>query len=198
MRALGHFIRTTLLGGILFLLPIVVLIAVLGKAQNLASRIVAPLAERMPAESVGGVAVAKILAITVLVLSCFLAGLFARTRLAKRSMGLLERGLLSKFPGYTFFKGISESFAGVETDHPQEVVLARIEDSWQIGFLMERVEEDHYAVFVPGAPSIWSGSVYFMTEDRFQRIHISRAEAMKCLGRLGVGTEALLAGEIAR
>jgi uncharacterized membrane protein len=63
---------------------------------------------------------------------------------------------------------------------------------------MERVEKDRYAVFVPGAPSIWSGSVYLMTEERFQRISISRAEAMKCLGRLGEGTNALLAGKIAR
>lgn len=197
MRALGSFIRTTLIGGILFLLPIVVLIAVLGKAQDVTSRIVAPMAARMPVESVGGVAVAKILAIAVLALFCFCAGLLARTRLAKRSVGWLERGLLSYLPGYDFFKGISESLVGVEADHPQQVVLARIEEAWQIGFLMERVGDDYYAVFVPGAPSIWSGSVYFMTEDRFQRIHMSRADAMKCLRRLGEGTNALLAGEIA-
>jgi uncharacterized membrane protein len=198
MRALGEFIRTTLIGGILFLLPIVVLIVVLGKAQDVSSRIVAPVAERMPVLFVGGVAVAKILAIVVIALFCFFAGLFARTRLAKRSVGWLERGLLSKLPGYDFFKGISESLVGFETDHAHEVVLARIEEAWQIGFLMERVENDHYAVFVPGAPSIWSGSVYFMTDARFQRIHISRAEAMKCLRQLGEGTNKLLAGKIVR
>ncbi|MCL5279488.1 MAG: DUF502 domain-containing protein [Planctomycetes bacterium] len=196
MKALGDFIRTTLIGGILFLLPIVVLIAVLGKAQDIASRIVAPVAQRMPVPSVGGVAVAKILAIVVIALFCFLAGLLARTRFARKGVGWLEGGLLSLVPGYDFFKGISESLVGHEKDHAHEVVLARIEESWQIGFLMERVEPDHYAVFVPGAPSIWSGSVYFMTEDRFQRIHISRAEAMKCLRQLGEGTNQLLAGRI--
>ncbi len=196
MRALGEFIRTTLIGGILFLLPIVVLIVVLGKAQNISSRIVAPVAEHMPVQSVGGVAVAKILAIGVIALFCILTGLFARTRLANRSVGWLERGLLSHVPGYNFFKGISESLVGFETGHAQEVVLARIEEAWQIGFLMERVEDDHYAVFVPGAPSIWSGSVYFMTEERFQRIPISRAEAMRCLRQLGEGTNQLLAGRI--
>jgi uncharacterized membrane protein len=198
MKALGEFIRTTLIGGILFLLPIVVLIVVLGKAQDISSRIVAPVAQRMPVPSVGGVAVAKILAIVVIALFCLFAGLFARTRLAKRSVGWLERGLLSKVPGYDFFKGISESMVGFEAEHEQEVVLVRVEEALQIGFLMERVENDHFAVFVPGAPSIWSGSVYFMTEERFQRIHISRAEAMKCLGQLGEGTNQLLAGKIAR
>jgi uncharacterized membrane protein len=198
MKALGEFIRTTLIGGILFLLPIVVLIVVLGKAQDISSRIVAPVAQRMPVPSVGGVAVAKILAIAVIALFCLFAGLFARTRLAKRSVGWLERGLLSKVPGYDFFKAVSESMVGFEAEHEQEVVLVRVEEALQIGFLMERVENDHFAVFVPGAPSIWSGSVYFMTEERFQRIHISRAEAMKCLGQLGEGTNQLLAGKIAR
>jgi uncharacterized membrane protein len=198
MRALGEFIRTTLIGGILFLLPIVVLIVVLGKAQNIAGRIVAPVAQRMPVPSVERVAVAKIMAIVAIALFCFLAGLFARTRLAKRSVGWLERGLLSKVPGYDLFKSISESMVGSEAEHAQEVVLVRAEEAWQIGFLMERVENDHYAVFVPGAPSIWSGSVYFMTEERFQRVPISRAEAMKCLGQLGEGTNKLLAGKITR
>jgi uncharacterized membrane protein len=170
---------------------------VLGKAQSIAGRIMAPVVERMPVQSVAGVAIAKILAIVVLVLFCLLAGLFAQTRLAKRSVGWLERGLLSNLPWYNFFKGISESLAGFETDHRQEVVLTRLGDAWQIGFLMDRVDKDRYAVFVPGAPSIWSGSVYLLTEERFQRIHISRAEAMKCLGRLGEGTNALLAGKIA-
>jgi uncharacterized membrane protein len=198
MRALGEFIRTTVIGGILFLLPIVVLIVVLGKAQDISSRIVAPVAQQMPVPSVGGVAVAKILAIAVIALFCLFAGLFARTRLAKRSVGWLERGLLSKVPGYDFFKAVSESMVGFEAEHEQEVVLVRVEEALQIGFLMERVENDHYAVFVPGAPSIWSGSVYFMTEERFQRIPISRAEAMKCLGQLGEGTNQLLAGKMTR
>jgi uncharacterized membrane protein len=85
---------------------------------------------------------------------------------------------------------------GSETEHQHEVVLARIEDAGQIGFLMEHVEDEHYAVFVPGAPSIWSGAVYFMTEERFQRINTSRAEAMKGLRQLGEGTSALLARRI--
>jgi uncharacterized membrane protein len=39
------------------------------------------------------------------------------------------------------------------------VVLARIEDSWQIAFLVERLEGGHVAVFMPGVPNPLSGSV---------------------------------------
>jgi len=192
MRALAAFVRATLIGGILFLLPIVVLVIVLGKAQELARRIVAPLASRIAMKSMAGISTGTLLAIGLLVLLCLLVGLFARTRLAPKIVEWLESGFLYNIPGYDFFKGISESLMGYETGHNYPVVLARIEEAWQIGFLMERLESGHYAVFVPGAPNVWSGSVYLMTEERFQRVDISRIEAVKCLRRLGLGANGLL------
>jgi uncharacterized membrane protein len=196
MKALLVFLRATFLGGILFLLPIVVLVVVLGKAQEIAGRVVAPLASRIAMRSMAGIPTATVLAVGVIVLFCFLAGLYARTRLARKMVEWLESVFLYNIPGYDFFKGISESLIGYEMDHAYPVVLARVEEAWQIGFLMERLESGHYAVFVPGAPSVWSGSVYLMTEDRFQRVDITRVEAVKCLRRLGLGADQLLGQKI--
>ncbi len=196
MRTLIVFVRATLTGGILFLLPIVVLAVVLGKALQISRRVVVPLADRIPVQSVAGIRVAEVAAIVVLVLFCFLAGLLARTHLARRTESWLEGTFLSHVPGYNFLKGVSESLMGLETEHAYQVVLARIEEAWQIGFLMERLEGRLYAVFVPGAPSVWSGSVYLMTADRFQPLDISRAEAIKCLRQLGVGADRLMSRKI--
>ena len=44
MKKFGHFLRTTLVGGILFLVPIVVLIIVLSKALAIAHKLVDPIA----------------------------------------------------------------------------------------------------------------------------------------------------------
>jgi uncharacterized membrane protein len=192
MRALVAFVRATLIGGILFLLPIVVLVIVIGKAQEIARRVVAPLASRIAMKSMAGISMGTILAIAVIVLFCLCAGLFAKTRLARKIVEWLESVFLYNVPGYDFFKGLSESLMGYETGHAYPVVLARIEEAWQIGFLIERLESGHYAVFVPGAPNVWAGSVYLMTEERFQRVDISRVEAVKCLRRLGLGANQLL------
>ncbi len=196
MRALIIFLRATLIGGILFLLPIVVLAIVLGKAQEISIRIIGPLASQIAMKSMAGIPLATILALAAIVLFCLFAGLFARTRLAGKIVEWLESVFLYNVPGYDFFKGISESLVGQEMSHAHQVVLARIEEAWQIGFLIERLESGHYAVFVPGAPAVWSGSVYLMTEERFQRIDISRIEAVKCLRRLGRGADDLLGRRI--
>lgn len=193
MKAFIVFLRASLIGGILFLLPIVVLVIVIGRALRISNRVVAPLANQIPVKSVAGVPVAEVLAIGAIVLFCFLAGLFARTSLARKIVEWLESAFLSNIPGYDFFKGVSESLVGYETGHAHQVVLARVEDAWQLGFLMERLETGLYAVFVPGAPNVWSGSVYLMAEERFQRIDITRAEALKYLRRLGVGANKLVA-----
>ena len=84
------------------------------------------------------------------------------------------------------------SLLGVEDEPTPQVVLARIEDAWQIAFLVERLEDGHLAVFVPGAPNPQSGSVFLMTEDRIKSAGIPPAVALKCLTRLGAGSSVLL------
>ena len=77
-----------------------------------------------------------------------------------------------------------------------KVVLARIEDAWQLALLVERVDETHVAVFVPGAPDPKSGSVYLLTDDRVKPMDVPIREAMKCIKGLGVGSRALLSGRL--
>ncbi len=192
MKGFLHFLRTTLVGGILFLVPIVVLMIVLGKALAIAHKLADPIAARLPFEKLIGLRTPHVFAIALLVIFSFVAGLFARTALAKRSVGWLESAVLSNVPGYQFLKSMGESLLGVEDEPAPQVVLARIEDAWQIAFLVERLEDGHLAVFVPGAPNPQSGSVFLMTEDRIKPAGIPPAAALKCLTRLGAGSSALL------
>jgi uncharacterized membrane protein len=197
MRALIVFLRATFVGGILFLLPLVVLTLVLGEAEEIARPIVAPLASEIAMQSMAGIPMATILALGAIVLFCLGAGLFARTRLARRMAEWRESVFLFYIPGYDFFKGVGESLIGYERGRMHQVVLARIEDTWQIGFLTERLDSGHYAVFVPRTPEVWSGALYLVAEDRLQRLDISRVDAMKCLRRLGLGANHLLGQKLA-
>jgi uncharacterized membrane protein len=147
-------------------------------------------------ESSIGLDAPVILAIALLVLFCFIAGVFARTALAKKAITWLETTVLSNLPGYEFIKNLSGNLLGDETKQTYPVVLARIEDAWQLAFLMERMEGGHVAVFIPGVPSPQSGSVYFMTEDRIQLMDIPTQAAMKCMKRYGLGANALLGAQL--
>jgi uncharacterized membrane protein len=194
MKKILQFLRTTLVGGLLFLVPIVVLMIVLGKALALAHKIMDPLAKHLPVESVIGLRTPMLLAGGVIVLFCFLAGFFARTVLARKIVSGLEVAVLSNVPGYEFLKRMSESMLGVEKDGAYPVVLARFDDASQIGFQIEALENGIVVVFVPGVPNPNEGEVYLMTPDRVSPVAVPPARALKCLKRLGAGTNALLRG----
>ena len=167
MKRLLQFLRTTLVGGILFLVPIVVLVIVLGKALALAHKVVAPLAKRLPVESIIGLRTPMLLAVGVMVLFCFLAGFFARTALARKIVSRLETAVLSNVPGYEFLKGMGQSALGLEQPGAYPVVLA---------------------------PNPQSGSIHLLTSDRITPTHLPLAATLKCLKRLGAGSNPLLRG----
>ena len=84
MRAILHFVRITILGGVLFLTPIVVLGVILNKAYKAAGQIMQPLIGFIPTEVASRTAASAILASLGLALVCFSVGLFARTLWAQR------------------------------------------------------------------------------------------------------------------
>lgn len=194
MKPLLQFIQTTLAGGLLFLVPIIVLVIILGKALTFAHRLIDPLAARLPVESVVGLRTPVLLAIAVLVLFCFLAGFLARSALANKLVQGLEMAVLSQVPGYALLKSVSGSLLGIEPPGAYPVVLARLDETWQIGLRIEELENGLVAVFVPDAPNPQSGTVVFLSPDQFKPADIPLAAALKCLKRLGTGSNALLRG----
>lgn len=193
MKNIADFIKTTLKGGIWFLIPFVVLWIIVGKAHDVSSRIAAPLAERIPVETVLGVGLVRVLTAGIVVLACFGAGLFSKTKMARTFVNWLESKLLNKFPGYEFLKTVGDQLLHLEKGEKHDVVLAKIEDAWQIGYITENLDNGLFAVFIPEAPTPFSGGLYFMTEDRFKRLSISIPQAQQCLRRLGHGSKAILA-----
>jgi uncharacterized membrane protein len=192
VNRLFRFLRTTLIGGIFFLMPVILVVFVLGKALDIAARVVEPLAAALPANSVIGLPTPLFLAGSLILLFCMLSGLFARTRAARRIVTLLEGGVLTSVPGYKFFKDMSQSMMGIAPQQLPPAVLVRFDDSWRLGFLMDRLAGGRVTVYVPAAPNPWSGAVHVVAEDRIETLAMSPAAALKCLGRLGGGVGALL------
>jgi uncharacterized membrane protein len=188
-----QFLKTTLIGGIVFLVPLVVLAAIVGQAVAIAYTTLVPLAEYLPVRTVGGVALLTLLAIGAVVMLCFFAGLLARTTLARRGVEWLEQTFLAPIPGYLFMKHMRQNMLGIRPGRQYEPVLARIAGAWQIGFLLARTDDARVAVFVPGAPNAWTGQMYFLAEDGVERLEVEASKALYCIESLGDGAREMLA-----
>ena len=192
MKAISHFLRITVLGGVFFLTPIVVLAFILGKAFDLARRGLKPMTAIIPDRFVSGATTETVLAIVLIAILCFLAGLFARTRPAKRIMAGLEDSVLSKVPAYEYLKqaGASVMGLGETADHP--VVFAQLGGAWRIAVQTGVVGGGLVAIFVPNSPNPMSGSVFLVAADSVRPAKVPLATAIGCLRRCGAGSEAFL------
>jgi uncharacterized membrane protein len=187
-----RFIKTTVIGGILFLVPIVIFIAVIGKALEVSNQLAAPLAAVLPVDSIGDLAIVHVLAILILVALCFVAGLIARTAGAKHLVDRLEEVFLSKIPAYALMKTKTQSMLNPDDIRDMAAVVVRFDDSWQVAFEIERVEGNAVAVFLPGAPDPWSGSICVVTADRVTPLDTSIPIVAKVAKRLGRGVSETL------
>jgi uncharacterized membrane protein len=183
------FIKTTIIGGLVFMVPVVIVVVIAGKALEIMMLVAKPLGNLIPIDSIGGVAVANVLALLGLALLCFVAGLIARSEMAKKVYRSLDSALLA-IPGYAFVRGFTDSMTkGQETAKSLIPVLVRFDDNEQIGFEVERLKQGNVVVYLPGAPDPWSGSVVYFSGDRVKRLDMTVAQAINNIRHLGRGSQ---------
>jgi uncharacterized membrane protein len=187
MRGILTFLRATLVGGLLFLTPLVVLVVVINKALTFGARLIRPLADRVPYSLGLGPAKAYVAAGLLLVLICFLAGLLARSALARKSVQMIEGSVLSFIPGYEYLKQAGASVLGAMETDAQPVVLVRIGDSWRIGVKTEEIGEKWLSIFVPNSPNSNRGNVFIVDRAKVRVSATPLATALASLRRCGAG-----------
>ncbi len=182
-----HFFKTTVIGGLVFLVPVVVLVIILAKAAGLMMMVAEPMAAWLPIDAIGGVALANIIAILAVVLICFIAGLIARAAILRAIVGGLESKVLSKEPGYVIIKGM---LSGLQEDdtHTLIPVLATFGDTARIGLEIEHLDDGRVVVMTPTPPNPWSGKVQIMAHEQVKRLDLPMTAYMENIERFGQGT----------
>lgn len=188
MKAIDEFVWTTIVGGIVFLVPCILLILVLRHAMAFAGKRSGPIAAAFQDHRIAGVAVATIVTALVLLLISFIAGLFARARVGHRLARWFEDSLLGNLPQYRMVKTKAEGLAQVETGQNLKAALVGIEGGWQLGYLLEEVRSDWVAVFLPQSPTPMFGNVSYMPAERVRLLDLPMSEAVLLIKRLGVGS----------
>lgn len=187
MRGLYRFLTSTVLGGLVVLLPLAILGYFTFRGVELAHSVIKPLMKWLPFDSVAGVSLTLVAAVIALIGVSFLAGLLAQSSLVQGSLGVLERYILSNIPGYTLMKQVGESFAGRGNAENRRSVLVRCEGSSRLGMQMETLPDGRLVVFVPNAPNAFSGSLLVVDATQIEVLSITIPQLIEAVGRLGDG-----------
>lgn len=184
--------KTLFIGGLVFLVPFAVVLAVIAKVRGVSKRLAEPLDSMFPVEAVGGIALANILEVAIIVLACFLAGFIATSALGKRLYRKIDDWLLNLVPRYAFVKSMTETI-GDQENNTLRPVLIRFDDLSQIAFEVDRGPGDLVTVYLPGSPDPWSGSVAHVTADRVDMLAADFTSVVQSLRKVGRGSSSLLA-----
>jgi len=184
------FILTTVLGGVLFLIPFVVVIVLLSKGFMIMHSMAEKVHMFLPWDSVVGLPIVEVLAVLLLVGSCFISGLVAKSSWGRNIQTRIDNLLLQFVPGYAWIKGMTSAVNVEEDAALMKPVWIRLDDQYQVGFEVERCESGLVAVFLPGAPDPRAGTLSYVASDRVDYLASNFYEVVKSFRKLGVGSAA--------
>jgi uncharacterized membrane protein len=189
MKYAWEFVKNTLVGGLLIVVPLYLAVLLLLKAMQSVMGLVRPLAQLLPA----WLPADNILSLLLVLSLCFLIGLAVRAPIGRALRERLEQSLFERIPGYALFRSLTQRLAGESREHVWQPALAEIEDALVPAFIIEELEDGRFTVFVPSIPTPLAGAVYVLSQDRVHPLDIPFTQAIQTVSRRGSGAKELVA-----
>jgi uncharacterized membrane protein len=183
MKTIAKFLKLTVVGGLLVVLPIWVSLLLLFKAIKGAMAMLLPIAKLLPQWFVHE----KIVALGLLLVICFVVGLFIRTRPGKRIGHWLTQHIFERIPGFAVMRGITRQFAGDKEEESFQPALVEIEEALVPAFIIEKHADGQFTIFVSSSPTPMAGAIYILPPERVHPVDVPLRKAMVCVTKWGSG-----------
>ena len=187
MRQVIEFIKTTLLGGALIIVPAAAIVFILVKVARGFRHALDPVASKLP-ESIQfpySIEVGTVLG------ACFIAGLLIRTRPGRWVGLLIERYLFDKVPGYALAKAMTGKSVAGSTGQGASPALVDMEEGLVPALIIERHSDGYLTVFVPSPPVPTVGQAYIFDPSKVHPVDVSLPKFIGCITKWGLGSQEL-------
>lgn len=188
-----EYLLSTLLRGVLVLLPFVIIVFLLYLIFNFLFNILTPISAFLVPGLTNPHWLVNFITLIVLVAVIFLVGVVVNNKVGKTYLKYVETNLLCHIPLYTPIRDTVQQFAGIKEMPFSKVVLVDPYESGVLltGFVTEKVTEDIYTVFVPTAPNPTNGNIYHVPASRLKFINVGPEKAMRTIVGMGTGSSCL-------
>jgi uncharacterized membrane protein len=192
MSGLSTYLRKTLVGGILVVLPVVVFVNVVIWIGEWIGNQSTPVAQLFSGWLQAPLWMGKTLAILMALALCFALGVFVGNRFGHRVFVWFESRTLGRLPGYRAIKEVVEYFGKNDRNPFARPVLVRLSDSAAFtGFLSDERGEA-CTVFIPTGPNPTTGLVVHVHASQVTRLGAPGTEVAKTIIACGAGSQNVL------
>ena len=193
MKNITDFLKTTLVGGVLIVLPLLLFYMLLSEILGMVVALATPIADLFPKGTFGEVKMPVLLAVMLIVGVSFIFGLALRSSLL-RLFGLwMENKTLGHLPIYKAVKSLSRGLAGAKEDGVfKPAILTSSDGSREIVYQIEEHDDGQVTILVPWSPTSFAGSIKIMSREKIELLSASLGDTSAVLSNWGVGAKDLL------
>ncbi len=198
MSKIRTFLKVTILGGIVVLLPIAIFVLLIKWLVGLITDAIDPLSNII-SDGLGlADYVADIIVVVLVVILVFLLGMIVKTRFGTFMHTFVEARILKRAPGYSIIRESVVQLLGNERPAFSQVALARIcgDDTLVTAFIVETHADGRYTIFVPQGPNPMSGNVYHVNKECVHLVDTPASEAIRSIISCGAGSAGLIAADL--
>jgi len=191
IKQLKDAISTAILGGLVVILPSALLVTVFNWLYEKVTILISPITKIFWADP--GL-LANILTVLIILTVSFMLGVAVKTRSGNFFYNIIDKGFLSKVPGYSLIRDIVLQFIGKRKNSFSAVALVDIfnNSTRMTGFVTDRSTSGIVTVFVPTGPNPTSGNIYHLPADKVKELKCSVDVAMKSIIACGGGTSGFI------
>ncbi len=184
MAVKGKPIRSIMLGGIFFLLPLLAAIVLFGRGIKLLLPLAHQLVDSLGIATLFGAATVLVVCVLLLLIVCYLSGLLLTRGLFSRWNSSVEEKLFLLFPGFQMLKYQLLDDDNVFIPASWKAVLLEDDKSWRIAFITNRHGEI-ISLYIPDAPRIDAGELRYTHERDCNYLPVTMKDAMRALINFG-------------
>jgi uncharacterized membrane protein len=192
MKKVFSNLRQTLISGLVFLLPILILMVVVTKVFGMLTGISNKLASIFGIKSIVGISASTISSSIALILLCLLCGYLVRFAFAQRLRNWIDNMLMANVPGYEIYKktAMSKLEPAEEALPYKAAVWVESDGMKKPGFLIDHNTPGDCIIFFPTAGKPEEGTTLLVPGSRVHELpNVDMIDFRKAIANKGIGLE---------
>ncbi len=169
MQRITNFLKTSALGGLFVLLPLLLFYLLLSEALLAIVALATPIADLFPEEWSDKLEAPVVVAVVLILAASFVFGLMLRSSTLTRLGRRIESSVLGKLPMYSAIRRLTRGLAGADnTDRFRPALLMSTGNQREIVYVIEDHDDRQMTILVPWAPTPFAGSVKIVDSNRIE------------------------------
>ena len=193
-----NFLKTTLLGGLFILLPLMLLWIGLKEIGGLLEAMATPIADMFPGKYFEDLTAPGVVATFLIIGASFILGLAARSAWLSNIGHGIENSVLNRVPMYRMLKVISSALIDSDAGDVKPALVTDGAGGGDPCYIIEKHKDGRATVLLPWSPASFAGSIKVVQQSDLEYLSCSLDEFSRSLSQIGVGVEECLSRETAK